>query len=185
MYYVTSFRNRGDAYHRLVQSIIDDVQSPVNTVPPQCLCLTIANYNDTVVGVPVDVALRDWPYEHATTAVAGPFSRAGGFQRVFDTLVTTPWNASIAFLVDTDMITYPGFLNQVASKPVRGKASFAPVCWSTNSTNVTDREGIWRVGGTGMTAFYLSDLYGSGFKVPGQLPMIDKVRACGVGLTST
>ena len=55
------------------------------------------------------------------------------------------------------------------------QATFMPVCWSTKSSNVTEWDGIWRVGGTGMIAFYIGDLYtGSGFTPRGMLPMVNK-----------
>jgi hypothetical protein len=62
VYYMTSHRNRGDSLNRLLRSIVVDVRSPNNTVPGQCVCLAVADFDDVVIGVPVSVALLDWPY---------------------------------------------------------------------------------------------------------------------------
>ena len=42
---------------------------------------------------------------------------------MFKNLVTTPVDRSIVFLVDTDMVTYPGFLNKLVKNTVLGKVS--------------------------------------------------------------
>ena len=90
VYYLTSYRNRGAPFNRWLRSVLGDVQSDVNTFPVQCLCIGVADYNDVVTGVPLDVALEDWPYDKAVISLHGNFSRAGGFQRAIDHLVTTP-----------------------------------------------------------------------------------------------
>ena len=56
VYVLTSHRNRGASYNRWVRSVLEDVRSPVNKVPSQCLCMAVADYNDVVSGVPLAVA---------------------------------------------------------------------------------------------------------------------------------
>jgi hypothetical protein len=56
--------------------------------------------------------------------VSGPFSRAGGFQHILDNVVPSSAEErqrSLAFLVDTDMTTYPGFLNSIVKHTRQGK----------------------------------------------------------------
>ncbi len=123
VYYMTSYRNRGASYNRWVRSVLEDVRSPVNKVPAQCLCLAVADFNDVVSGVPIGLALEDWPYAKAVISLHGPFSRAGGFQRCIDHLVTTPKDQSLMFFVDADMIAYPGLLNRILQYTVQGVVS--------------------------------------------------------------
>jgi hypothetical protein len=52
------------------------------------------------------------------------------------------------------------------------QAAFAPVCWSTKPGNDAYAGG-WRHGGSGMIAFYVSDL--DGFQPPGRLPLAGKI----------
>ncbi len=85
------------------------------------MCVAIADYDDVVSGVPVEQALSDWPYSKAVLRLHGQFSRAGGFQRCLDHLVVTPREKSIAFLVDADMVVYPGFVNRIVQYTKRGK----------------------------------------------------------------
>jgi len=125
IYYMTSYRNRGVSYNRWVRSVVADVQSPVNKVPAQCLCLAVADFNDVVSGVPIGLALEDWPYDKAVISLHGPFKRAGGFQRCIDHLVTTPKEKSLMFFVDADMIAYPGLLNRIVQYTVQGVVSAA------------------------------------------------------------
>ncbi len=120
VYYMTSYRNRGASYNRWVRSVLADVQSPVNKVPVQCLCMAVADYNDVVSGAPIEAALGDWPHDKAVISLKGPFSRAGGFQRCIDHLVTTPKNESLMFFVDADMIAYPGLLNRILQYTAAG-----------------------------------------------------------------
>jgi hypothetical protein len=77
VYYMTSHRNRGDSLNRLLRSVVADVQSEVNVVPGGCVCLAVADFNDVVIGVPVTVAVEDWPYVlHADTIASGMCTNA-------------------------------------------------------------------------------------------------------------
>lgn len=70
--------------------------------------------------------MADWPFPNkAVVSVKGQFSRAGGFQAVMDNLVTTPRERSIILFMDSDMVTYPGFVNNVFKQTVRGKVRCA------------------------------------------------------------
>ena len=121
VYYTTSYRNRGASFNRWIRSVLSDVQSDVNTFPVQCLCIAVADYNDVVSGAPLSAALEDWPYDKAVISLHGNFSRAGGFQRAIDHLVTTPKTKSMVFFVDADMIAYPGLLNRIVKYTVQGE----------------------------------------------------------------
>ena len=57
--------------------------------------------------------------------------------------------------------------------PCTEQQSFVPICWSTDPGR-DYYAGRWRVGGTGMVAFYIADLDGSGFDPPSRLPMAYK-----------
>jgi hypothetical protein len=83
--------------------------------------MVAADFDDVVAGTTVWEALEPWHYSKAVVSAKGRFKRAGGFQFVLDSLVTTPANDSILFFVDTDMVTYPGFLNKVVKHTVEGK----------------------------------------------------------------
>jgi hypothetical protein len=85
------------------------------------VCVAIADYDDVVSGVPVEQALSDWPYSKAVLRLHGQFSRAGGFQRCLDHLVVTPRENSIAFLVDADMVAYPGLTNRIINNTIVDK----------------------------------------------------------------
>jgi hypothetical protein len=120
VYYLTSYRNRGASFNRWIRSVVVDIKSDVNTFPAQCVCHGVADYNDVTSGVPLEAALEDWPYDRAVIRLHGAFSRAGGFQRCLDHIVTTPRNQSLVFFVDADMITYPGLLNRIVTNTVEG-----------------------------------------------------------------
>ena len=123
LYFVTSYRNRADAYDRFVRTLADDMESSKNNVDPRCICLAVADYDDVVVGPPIGVAMREWPHSKAVVRLTGAFSRAGGLQHAIDALVTTPRDKSIAFLVDCDMVIYPGFTNTLAANTILGRVS--------------------------------------------------------------
>ena len=46
----------------MARSIVADVQWSGTTLPGSCVCLVVADYDAVVKGVPVPVALADWPY---------------------------------------------------------------------------------------------------------------------------
>jgi hypothetical protein len=120
VYYLTSYRNRGASLNRWLRSAAVDIKSDVNTFPAQCVCHGVADYNDVTSGVPLEAALEDWPYDRAVIHLHGAFSRAGGFQRCLDHIVTTPRNQSLVFFVDADMVAYPGLLNRIVENTVEG-----------------------------------------------------------------
>ena len=97
-----------------------------------------------------------------------PFSRTGGFQVLLDEAIVTPASNSLFFLVDADMVAYPGFMHQLTNYTRVKELAFAPVVWSQDrpekemspsqpDTGVDDWKGYWRMRGTGMIAFYVSD----------------------------
>ena len=171
VYYLTSHRNRAASYNRLLRSLAMDLASSVNRHPPQCVCAAAGDYNDVVVGPTVWEAMEDWPYNKAVIQLKGPFSRAGGFQRCMDHLVTTPRNESLVFLLDADLVAFPGLLNRIINYTRVDRWAFAPAVWSTSNTPNDSYAGYWRSGGTGMMAFFVSELD----KFGGTLPLVSKV----------
>lgn len=170
LYTMTAHRNRADALERMVRTLAVDAQSGVAAIDPRCVCVTVADYDDKVVGPPVSAALESWPFSHCVVPVRGHFSRAGGLQALLQHVISTPPERSVAYFLDADMVAYPGMLSCVLSNVQRGQSAFAPVSWST--VNKTTTEGAWRITGTGMLAFFVSDML---LISNGSLPMADKL----------
>lgn len=170
VYTLTSHRNRADALERMLRTLLGDLQSPDSTVDPRCVCVTIADYDDVVVGPPVAAALASWPHSYAVRSVKGPFSRAGGLQVLVSSVVVTPANASLLFVLDADMVAYPGLMRDILAHTTLGATAYAPICWSIVNSTV-EREGSWRSGGTGMMALYYHDLL---LLTNGTLPLANK-----------
>lgn len=113
VYYVTSNRNRGRSYNRWLRSAVLDAQQ-AKTVSPQCLCAVVGDFveDHPMPYVPIAQAMEDWPYDKQVVELRGSFRRAGGLDAAMHVAVNnTPFDRSIVFFVDTDMIAFPGLLD--------------------------------------------------------------------------
>jgi hypothetical protein len=177
LYFIVSYRNRGANLERMVRTFAADAESPMSPIRPQCICMAIADFDDHVVGASVLTALKSWKYDYHVESIKGiPFSRTMGLQRMLNTALTTPANQSIMYLMDTDMVGYPGMLRYVVQNVKEGRRAYAPVCWDQRpepgESPVNSTSGRWLIDGSGMMAFFYSDFN----KVAGgRLPLLGKL----------
>ena len=173
IYLFTPFRNRAANYHRLVRTLVEDVTGGRRAVDPRCVCLAIANFDDVLSGVPLSRAVEPWPFDVEVLSMKGGFSPAGGFEAVVQKVVKTPYDKSLIFRIDADMVVYPGFLARVLKNTKLGSRAYAPACWNQHNNETDWYSGNWRVTGSGMIGFYMED-FKAVTKGTMEMPLNDK-----------
>ncbi|KNC87166.1 hypothetical protein SARC_00694 [Sphaeroforma arctica JP610] len=162
VYFLIPFRNRGESLRRLADTLqIDAESAQITTV--DCLCLGVADYDDVVDdSMRSAEALEHWSGSYDIRSVSGPFSRGGGIKSLLtpNNILTTPEDKSIYYIIDTDMVVWPGFIDDVI-KNTKLQSGTVPVCWSLDSYNrstMAGTDGFWRGYGMGMWSIYASTL---------------------------
>ncbi|KNC77513.1 hypothetical protein SARC_10026 [Sphaeroforma arctica JP610] len=160
LYFLVPYRNRGKGLQRLVLAMdIDAAQA--KTTNAKCVCFGIGDYDDEVSGLTSLEAMEYWKGSHHIASLNGNFSRGGGIERLFkpNSILVTPEEQSILYVMDTDMMVWPGFLDDLIlnTQPDMGTV---PVCWSLTDYSIRNNKtaGWWRHSGKGMWSIYADKL---------------------------